>query len=61
MYHEVLHGYLNYERSRIGETEFNNRYPAMESYDVKFGDGTTMKKVFIYWNRPKSQQNGTIY
>ncbi|WP_242463756.1 hypothetical protein [Elizabethkingia anophelis] len=47
MYHEVLHGYLNYERSRIGETEFNNRYPAMESYDVKFGDGTTMKKFLF--------------
>lgn len=47
MYHEVLHGYLNYERSRIGETEFNNRYPAMESYDVKLGDGTTMKKFLF--------------
>ncbi|HFK5561708.1 TPA: hypothetical protein ACGZ9C_001349, partial [Elizabethkingia anophelis] len=47
MYHEVLHGYLNYERSRIGETEFNNQYPAMESYDVKFGDGTTMKKFLF--------------
>ena len=47
MYHEVLHGYLNYERSRIGETEFNNRYPAMESYDVKLGDGTTMKKFYL--------------
>ncbi|MDV3927729.1 hypothetical protein CMT52_08920 [Elizabethkingia anophelis] len=47
MYHEVLHGYLNYERSRIGETEFNNRYPAMESYDVKFGDGATMRKFLF--------------
>ncbi|WP_236709560.1 hypothetical protein [Elizabethkingia ursingii] len=44
MYHEVLHGYLDYERNRIGETEFNNRYPAMESHDVKLGNGATMKQ-----------------
>lgn len=47
LYHEVVHGYLDYERNRLGESQFNIQYPEMQSYDVKLGDGTTIKKFLF--------------
>ncbi|WP_234300226.1 hypothetical protein [Elizabethkingia bruuniana] len=47
LYHEVVHGYLYYELNRLGESQFNIKYPEMESYDVKLGDGTTIKKFLF--------------
>ncbi|HIC8644688.1 MULTISPECIES: hypothetical protein [Elizabethkingia] len=47
LYHEVVHGYLYYELNRLGESQFNIKYPEMESYDVKLGDGSTIKKFLF--------------
>ncbi|WP_244892981.1 hypothetical protein [Elizabethkingia ursingii] len=44
MYHEVLHAYLLYEWTNLGSSSFYSKYPAMESYDITFEDGSVSKK-----------------
>ncbi|CAM3848487.1 hypothetical protein ELBR111191_12670 [Elizabethkingia bruuniana] len=44
MYHEVLHAYLLYEWTNLGSSSFYSKYPAMESYDITFKDGSVSKK-----------------
>lgn len=43
MYHEVIHAYLNYERTRLEKIEFNSKYPSVIEHILPYGSKYKVK------------------